>query len=578
VVLDSQPTADVTITADPDSQTELGAGPDLPVVLTFTPVNWDTPQTATVTAVADGVPEGPHTSTITHDATSADSNYDGIAINDVVVSVRDRAGVTITESDGSTGVSEEGPTADTYTIVLNSPPAADVTIFVDPDGQLDVGAGPAVAIVLTFTPANWNTAQTITATAVDDAVVEGLHNSTITHFATSSDPEYHGISISNVVAEVTDNDHPPPAGGGGSSRPVLSARDQNVSTDEDTAVDITLLASGPLGSAPTYFIVSGPANGTLIGIPPDLTYTPNPDFFGSDSFVFIVANGDTTSDLGTVSIDVMPVEDAPRGLAQEIVVEPGETVDILLYGFDPDEGDTVAFEIVELPAHGTLAGTPPHLTYTPDASFGGTDTLTYVVDDGTRTSAPMIVTIVITEPPDEDSEDDSGDETDDDFDDAPVTDAVGPLIADAGEDLQASVGQSVSFDGSRSHIGPGEPTASAQIDVQIVLYTWDFDASDGVGVDAIGPRVDWVYSVPGDYKVTLVVFDTLGRQSQDNVACKVTETSWSTVTEEDEGTDTSAPRRGPQLCGVLGYANAFLVAVGLMVLRTGRGPRRPTRR
>ncbi len=113
-------------------------------------------------------------------------------------------GVTITESGGSTDVTEGGAT-DSYTIVLNTQPSADVTIAFNTGTQLQ-----AISSV-TFTSANWNTPQTITVTANDDNVVEGSHTGTITHSATSSDANYNGISIANVTANITDNDVAPPA-------------------------------------------------------------------------------------------------------------------------------------------------------------------------------------------------------------------------------------------------------------------------------------------------------------------------------------------------------------------------------
>ncbi len=208
IVLDSQPASDVVITVSPDSQVDLGTGGGNPIDLTFTDVNWSTPQTVTVTAVDDAIYEGDHTSTITHTAASGDVNYDQLAIADVIVNVSDNEalGVSITQSGGSTNISENGPTSDSYTIELESQPTADVTITADPDEQADLGAGPGVAIQLTFTAGNWNTPQTVTVTAVDDAVAEGAHSSTIMHTAVSDDPAYDGIAIDSVVANITDND------------------------------------------------------------------------------------------------------------------------------------------------------------------------------------------------------------------------------------------------------------------------------------------------------------------------------------------------------------------------------------
>ncbi len=211
IVLDTEPAADVTITVGPDAQTDVGAGAGASIDLVFTNGDWDSPQTVTVTAVDDDVDEAsPHTSTITHTAVSADANYEGIAISDVtaVITDNDSAGVSIVESDGSTEVSEQGPTSDYYTIVLNTEPIADVTIVVDPDDQADVGAGAGVAISLTFTSADWDVPQTLTVTAEDDGALEGNHTATITHHANSAAPKYDAVSIPDVVATVIDNDVP----------------------------------------------------------------------------------------------------------------------------------------------------------------------------------------------------------------------------------------------------------------------------------------------------------------------------------------------------------------------------------
>jgi hypothetical protein len=82
-------------------------------------------------------------------------------------------------------VTEGGATA-TYAVVLNSQPTADVTIAVATDRQTTVSPTS-----LTFTTANWNVPQTVTVTAVDDAVVEGVHTSTISHRTTSGDTKYN---------------------------------------------------------------------------------------------------------------------------------------------------------------------------------------------------------------------------------------------------------------------------------------------------------------------------------------------------------------------------------------------------
>ncbi len=79
---------------------------------------------------------------------------------------------------------------------------------------------------------------------------------------------------------------------------------QSVSTPKDTSVGITLTGSDAEGDSLTYHVVSNPAHGTLTGTAPALTYTPDPDYRGSDSFTFTVDDGNTFSAVTTVSISV----------------------------------------------------------------------------------------------------------------------------------------------------------------------------------------------------------------------------------------------------------------------------------
>ncbi|AUT04546.1 endonuclease [Nostoc sp. CENA543] len=131
------------------------------------------------------------------DDTGADH---GLGIDNLRVATASLPGITLIESGGSTNVTEGGAT-DTYTIVLNTQPTANVTVTITPDSQTITSV-----TTLTFTPANWNTPQTVTVTAVDDALVEGTHISLITHTVASSDTNYNGINIGSVTATITDND------------------------------------------------------------------------------------------------------------------------------------------------------------------------------------------------------------------------------------------------------------------------------------------------------------------------------------------------------------------------------------
>jgi hypothetical protein len=141
-----------------------------------------------------------------------------------------------------------------------------------------------------------------------------------------------------------------------------------------------------------------PANGTLSGTPPSLTYTPSADFHGTDRFTFTASDGMLTSAPATVTITVTPVNDAPVATPQEVTTTKNTTVALTLAGSDPD-GDEVSFSVDTLPANGTLSGTPPSVFYTPARNFHGTDRFTFTVSDGALTGAPATVTVTVTPGP-----------------------------------------------------------------------------------------------------------------------------------------------------------------------------------
>ncbi len=204
VVLSSQPSADVILTLTFDAaQVSVS-----PTQLTFTSANWSTPQAVSVSAVDDDVDEADeHTVPITHTAASADDGYDGLTTTvTVTVTDDDTAGVTVAETGGSTAVDEDpaGTPSDTYTVVLDSEPTADVTVTltVSRPGQITVDAG-----TLTFTPADWDTPRTVTVTAVDDADWEGgAHEAAVVHTAASADPLYDDPAIAAVTVGITDDE------------------------------------------------------------------------------------------------------------------------------------------------------------------------------------------------------------------------------------------------------------------------------------------------------------------------------------------------------------------------------------
>ena len=113
------------------------------------------------------------------------------------------SGLSVTQSGGSTSVTEGGQ-GDSITVALQTAPSANVTVTFNFGN--DIGGTPAP---LTFTPENWNTAQTVTLSAVDDAFDEGTEVVNVTLSSSSADTNYQGASAS-VSVTVNDNDQPPP--------------------------------------------------------------------------------------------------------------------------------------------------------------------------------------------------------------------------------------------------------------------------------------------------------------------------------------------------------------------------------
>ncbi len=174
------------------------------------------------------------------------------------------------------------------------------------------------------------------------------------------------------------------------------AQNQAVVMDEDTTKAITLAATDAEGDVLTYSIVSEPGYGMLTGTAPNVTYVPDEDFYGEDSFTFRANDGQADSNVATVSITVNPVNDAPVARGGEALTSAGEAVDITLRAYDVDE-DAITYAIAEAPANGTISGDDGDatITYTPKDGFAGVDTFTFVANDGALDSVPATITVTV---------------------------------------------------------------------------------------------------------------------------------------------------------------------------------------
>ncbi len=220
VALTQPPTSDVTVSFTPGAQVFLSGATLTNNVLTFTTSNWFTAQTVTVSGVNDTTVEGDVPTTIGVVVDSNDKTYYGIKTSVIPVTVidNDLVPLTIGHTNIFTGAAEGGTAgsggtpnvSDTFTVQLPKAPTATVTVNILFDSA-QVSVSPST---LTFTTANgltggYNVNQTVTVTAVDDAIPEPTPHNTALRFAVSStDPYYNNPAHFPVIIPIKDNDSP----------------------------------------------------------------------------------------------------------------------------------------------------------------------------------------------------------------------------------------------------------------------------------------------------------------------------------------------------------------------------------
>jgi hypothetical protein len=130
-------------------------------------------------------------------------------------------------------------------------------------------------------------------------------------------------------------------------------------------------------------------------------YTPNPDFSGTDSFSYLVNNGEQNSNVATVTLSVEPLpNDAPVALPDSYsVLENGELIvnapGVIENDYDPD-GDPFTAILLDLPTQGTIDFNPDgSFTYIPNSGYTGPDSFTYMLNDEKNFSNEVTVTITV---------------------------------------------------------------------------------------------------------------------------------------------------------------------------------------
>jgi len=208
---------------------------------------------------------------------------------------------------------------------------------------------------------------------IDDIVIDGM--------------DYTDFEWGNHVVNSGTTDVPP------------TVEDITDTTDEDVAIDITLLGTSEDTTIASYKIVSEPLNGTVSITGAIATYTPNVDYFGKDSFTYkaIDANG-LESDAGTVSITLTSVNDAnPTAKDLSEAVDEDQILTTTISATDANSYESISsFAIIDQPLHGSVSLTGDVATFTPDENYFGEDSYTYTATDndgGVSAQATVSITV-----------------------------------------------------------------------------------------------------------------------------------------------------------------------------------------
>ncbi|EPH3378385.1 tandem-95 repeat protein [Vibrio parahaemolyticus] len=303
-------------------------------------------------------------------------NNDELNLKDLTISASVSDGVNPTASDSDSLIVNrvnDAPTVEnaiadqvlsedfaSYTIDLND-------AFKDSDSALNfsVSGNSNVLVsiengIATISPtADWNGSETLTFTATDPS----------------------GESVSQTVNFTV--------------APVADIVADKTTVVEDTPTIIKVLGNDTFEGDDKVVSLdtnNGPANGT-VSVNPDgsVTYTPNDNYHGADSFTYIVTSGGV-SESTTVNVDVTPVNDAP--VAKDDIATTQEdtavTIDVLLNDTDID-GDTLRIDSASVPKEqGTVEVVNGKLVFTPAENFNGDAEITYTVTDGALTDQATV--------------------------------------------------------------------------------------------------------------------------------------------------------------------------------------------
>ncbi|HEY7689037.1 MAG TPA: cadherin-like domain-containing protein, partial [Dongiaceae bacterium] len=188
--------------------------------------------------------------------------------------------------------------------------------------------------------------------------------------------------------------------------PPPDAVDDAAATDEDTPVTVDVLANDKSSDGSDLTVETASAGNGAVVINPDntLSYTPDPDFSGTDTITYTVKDGSGGTATATVTVTVNPVNDAPVAVDDAVATDEDVAVSGSVLGNDSDpDGDLLTAALIDGPANGALQlNADGTYTYTPNANFNGLDKFTYVANDGaadSKVATVLIAVLPVNDPP-----------------------------------------------------------------------------------------------------------------------------------------------------------------------------------
>ncbi len=154
------------------------------------------------------------------------------------------------------------------------------------------------------------------------------------------------------------------------------------------------------GDLLVYSVDVGVNYGTLIfNSDGTFTYTPNPNFYGTDIFVYVACDDDGNCDAATVTIVVTSVNDTPVANDDTYTTEENVSVSGFVGNNDSDVDDvTLIYNLIDSPLNGTVVlNSDGTFVYSPNLDFFGIDTFTYSVCDDEGLCDTATVTIIVNE-------------------------------------------------------------------------------------------------------------------------------------------------------------------------------------